>query len=254
MSAAQHKQDHVVIGIDLGTTNSLAAIYGKGGPKVLRDADGKALIPSVVQFRDDDEIAVGRAARDRALELPARTVHSVKRLIGRAGADIDREAGRLPYPVVRGDRDLARVRIDGRDWSPEEISAQILSHVKQRAEQALGKVIEEVVVTVPAYFDDAQRHATKHAAELAGLRCLRIVNEPTAASLAYGIDGSKDGTVLVYDLGGGTFDVSILKIKDGIFSGAGHRRKHPPRWRRLRPVARRTDRGSAAREGHRTSR
>ncbi|MBI5850785.1 MAG: Hsp70 family protein [Planctomycetes bacterium] len=172
----------VVVGIDLGTTYSLAAVMTRHGPRVLRDQDGEALIPSVVAFEPDGTLRVGRAALARALDLPDRTVHSIKRLIGRAGVEIDAEAKRLPYRVRRGARDLARV-----------------------------------VMTVPAYFDDAQRQATKDAATLAGLDCRRIVNEPTAAALAYGIDGSRDGTVLVYDLGGGTFDVSILRIQGGVF-------------------------------------
>ncbi len=210
----------VVLGIDLGTTNSLAAVQGRSGPVVIRDSSGEALIPSVVSFAEpgtDATPLVGSAARARVLEAPSRTIHSIKRLIGRSGDDVAEEASRLPYPVVQGERGLARVRIDDHDWTPEELSALILGHVRDRAAAALSQPIEDVVITVPAYFDDAQRQATRHAAELAGLKCLRIVNEPTAASLAYGIDGSKDGTVLVYDLGGGTFDVSILRIQDGTF-------------------------------------
>ena len=215
---AEETRPQVVLGIDLGTTNSLAAVVGRSGPHVLRDAGGEALIPSVVSFPGDGPALVGRAAREHILELPDRTVHSIKRLIGRAGTEVDEEAARLPYPVVRGERDLARVRIDGHDYSPEEISSMILAHVRDTAAAALGEAdVRRAVITVPAYFDDAQRQATRHAAEMAGLECLRIINEPTAASLAYGIDGSRDGTVLVYDLGGGTFDVSILKIKDGVF-------------------------------------
>ncbi|HLU38475.1 MAG TPA: Fe-S protein assembly chaperone HscA [Planctomycetota bacterium] len=206
----------LVIGIDLGTTNSVAAITGRQGPIVLRDADGEALVPSVVCFAEG-EVRVGRAARALALRHPEQTVHSVKRLIGRAGAELDEEVARLPYRVVRGERDLPRIAVGGRLWSPEEVSALVLREVKRVAEAALGQPVEAAVVTVPAYFDDAQRQATKDAVALAGLQCLRIVNEPTAASLAFGIDGSKDGTVLVYDLGGGTFDVSILRIDDGVF-------------------------------------
>ncbi|MBK8976768.1 MAG: Fe-S protein assembly chaperone HscA [Planctomycetes bacterium] len=207
----------VVLGIDLGTTNSLAAIVGRKGARVLRAADGAALVPSVVSFDNDGSLVVGSAAKARALDAPDRTVYSVKRLIGRSGAELRDEARRLAYPVVEGERGLARIRIDDRDWSPEEISARILMHVRDIAAGALGREVSDVVVTVPAYFDDAQRQATRHAAELAGLNCLRIVNEPTAASLAFGIDGTRDGTVLVYDLGGGTFDVSILRIADGVF-------------------------------------
>ena len=208
--------DRVVLGIDLGTTNSLAGIMGRKGPLVLRDADGEALVPSVVCFLDD-QILVGRAAKELALQHPEQTVHSIKRLIGRAGDELDADIARLPYKVVRGERGLPRVPLLGKAWSPEAISALILQKVKAVAEAALGRSVRQAVVTVPAYFDDAQRQATKDAAALAGLECLRIVNEPTAASLAFGIDGSKDGTVLVYDLGGGTFDVSILAIRNGVF-------------------------------------
>lgn len=207
----------VVIGIDLGTTNSTAAVMTAKGPVVLRDQDGSALLPSVVTFLEGGGTLVGREARAMILDNPERTVFSIKRLIGRAGPEVAEESERLPYPVVQGDRGLARVRLDGRDHSPEEISALILRKVHEIAEQALSESITGAVITVPAYFDDAQRQATKDAAELAGLQCLRIVNEPTAASLAYGIGGDRDGTVLVYDLGGGTFDVSVLQIRDGVF-------------------------------------
>ncbi|MDA0374813.1 MAG: Fe-S protein assembly chaperone HscA [Planctomycetota bacterium] len=211
--------NRIVVGIDLGTTNSLAAVVTRHGPRVLRAADGEALLPSVIAFPEDGSTpVVGAEAKARALDLPTRTIHSVKRLLGRSRADVEAEASRLPYPVVpEPERGLARIPIDGRDWSPEELSARVLGAVRARAEAALGMAVEEAVITVPAYFDDAQRQATRHAAELAGLRCLRIVNEPTAASLAYGIDGSHDGTVVVYDLGGGTFDVSVLEIRDGVF-------------------------------------
>ncbi len=215
-SARQPADDDIVVGIDLGTTNSLAAVMGRKGPIVLRDADGEALVPSVVCFTEDQTL-VGRAAQALALSHPDRTVHSIKRLIGRAGAELDAELARLPYVVERGERGLPRVRIGARRLSPEEISADVLRAVKGLAEAALARPVRKAVVTVPAYFDDAQRLATKDAAALAGLECLRIVNEPTAASLAFGIDGSKDGVVLVYDLGGGTFDVSILRVEGGVF-------------------------------------
>ncbi|MEO0478868.1 MAG: molecular chaperone DnaK [Planctomycetota bacterium] len=215
--SSESPSPRLVLGIDLGTTNSVAAVVGKKGPRVLPGPDGDPLIPSVVSFREDGTMLVGRAAKDRVLEAPERTIHSSKRLLGRSGAELDEARKTLPYPVEAGPRGLARVRIDDRQISPEEVAAQILKDVKHNASQALGADVSDVVVTVPAYFDDAQRQATKDAAELAGLNCLRVVNEPTAASLAYGIDGSKDGTILVYDLGGGTFDVSILKIDDGVF-------------------------------------
>ncbi|MGE0145239.1 MAG: Fe-S protein assembly chaperone HscA [Planctomycetota bacterium] len=207
----------LVVGIDLGTTNSLVAVVGKRGAHVLRDRDGTALIPSIVAWPTDAEPVVGEAAGALALDLPDRTVHSVKRLIGRAGDEVTREAANLPYRVELGERGLARVRIGSQSFAPEQISALILREVRARAESALGERVDAAVVTVPAYFDDAQRQATKDAATLAGLDCLRIVNEPTAAALAYGIDGTRDGTVLVYDLGGGTFDVSILRVADGVF-------------------------------------
>ncbi|MEZ5963750.1 MAG: Fe-S protein assembly chaperone HscA [Planctomycetota bacterium] len=206
----------VVLGIDLGTTNSLAAVMGRKGPIVLRDADGDAMIPSVVSFADG-RVVVGRAAKALALLHPDLTVHSVKRLIGRAGPELDDEIARLPYRVVRGERGLPRVVVGDASYSPEELSALVLGKVRAVAEAALGQPVHRAVVTVPAYFDDAQRLATKDAAALAGLECLRIVNEPTAASLAFGVDGGKDGLVLVYDLGGGTFDVSVLRIQDGVF-------------------------------------
>ena len=208
----------LVLGIDLGTTHSLAAVKTGKGARVIRDRDGHALIPSVVHYpRGGDKPLVGRDAKAHLLTAPDRTIYSVKRLIGRADDDIDTETDRLPYSVVRGERGLARIRIDGTDRAPEQLSAEILAEVRRVAEAALSETVHGAVITVPAYFDDGQRQATRDAAELAGVKCLRIINEPTAASLAYGIDGSRDGTVLVYDLGGGTFDVSILKIHDGVF-------------------------------------
>jgi molecular chaperone DnaK len=207
----------LVLGIDLGTTNSLAAVRAGKGARVLRDRDGEPLVPSVVCFHPDGRTIVGRDAKALRLDFPERTVFSIKRLIGRSAAEVQQEATRLPYRVVAAERGLPRVQIGDQPWTPEAISALILQQVKATAEQALGQPVREAVVTVPAWFDDAQRQATKDAAQLAGLECLRILNEPTAAALAYGIDGSKDGTALVYDLGGGTFDVSILRIDDGVF-------------------------------------
>jgi molecular chaperone DnaK (HSP70) len=210
-------QPRLVLGIDLGTTNSLAAVRTGDRVHVLRGGDGEPLIPSVVCCHPDGRIVVGRAAQALRLEFPDRTVYSVKRLIGRSFAEAERMAARLPYRVVAGERGLPRIAVGDARYSPEEISARVLATVRATAEQALGRPVEEAVVTVPAWFDDAQRQATKHAASLAGLQCLRILNEPTAAALAYGIDGQRDGTVLVYDLGGGTFDVSLLRIEDGVF-------------------------------------
>jgi molecular chaperone DnaK len=215
MSADATKR--LVIGIDLGTTNSLAAIRAGKGARVLRDRDGEPLIPSVVCFHPDGRTIVGRAAKDLRLQHPERTVFSSKRLIGRAGPEVDQEAELLPYRVRQGERGLARIEIGDRDYAPEQVAALVLREVKATAEQALGQRVDAAVITVPAWFDDNQRQATRDAAQLAGIECLRIVNEPTAASLAYGIDGSKDGVALVYDLGGGTFDVSVLRIEDGVF-------------------------------------
>ncbi|MCB9898776.1 MAG: molecular chaperone DnaK [Planctomycetes bacterium] len=211
----------IVIGIDLGTTNSLAAVVGKEGPRILHDADGRALIPSVVSFLDGGARVVGSKARAMSVTNPRRTIHSVKRLMGRGLSDVAAELPRLAYEVTTdGATDLARVSVDGRLYTPQEISAMVLTEVKQVAEAALGRTVEKAVITVPAYFDDAQRQATRDAARIAGLTALRIVNEPTAAALAYGLDTSREGTVVVYDLGGGTFDVSVLKITQGVYKVA----------------------------------
>jgi molecular chaperone DnaK len=226
-----------ILGIDLGTTNSLAAVYGllpddatKHGPRVVCDPQGRAIIPSSVAILPDASVIVGEDAKALALQHPERVVHSVKRLIGRSLTEVRVEASRLPYQVVEGPGGQARVRIrldgqDGRpsfkDYSPEEISGMVLQEVRRRAIASLGEAEDgkpqKVVITVPAYFDEAQRQATKRAAELAGLDTLRLVNEPTAASLAYGLGEEHDARILVYDLGGGTFDVSVLRLLDGVF-------------------------------------
>ncbi len=213
---------NIILGIDLGTTNSLWAV--SGGPS---GAQVSELVPSVVAILPNGTFLVGEDAKDLAWQHPERVVHSVKRLIGRSTSELRLEASRLPYQVVEGQASQARIRIplDGKegrgpwhDYSPEEVSAMILGDIKRRAERALGiEQINEAVITVPAYFDEAQRQATKRASELAHFTNVRLVNEPTAAAMAYGIDGGKDGTVLVYDLGGGTFDVSVLKIMKGVF-------------------------------------
>jgi Fe-S protein assembly chaperone HscA len=216
-TTADSTAGQLILGIDLGTTNSLCAVMTPSGPRVLTDAQGRKLLPSVVTFLPDGNELVGHEARALALIHPERTVASIKRLMGRSGAEVDAEAERLAYAVVHGERGLARVRIGERLYAPEEISARILGKIKAIAENALGRSVSDAVITVPAYFDNAQRHATKDAARLAGLNAVRIVNEPTAASLAYGIDPGRDGTVVVYDLGGGTFDVSILRIESGVF-------------------------------------
>jgi molecular chaperone DnaK len=216
---APHASQDIVIGIDLGTTNSLAAIVGKDGPRILHRSDGEGLIPSVVSFFDDGSHIVGSAARLRAVTHPRHTVHSVKRLMGQDIHEVqEHEAGRLGYQVVASEESqLARIAIGDKLYTPQEISAMILGEVRRTAEQSLGKAVTSAVITVPAYFDDAQRQATRDAAKIAGLRALRIVNEPTAAALAYGLDTNREGTVVVYDLGGGTFDVSVLKITQGVY-------------------------------------
>jgi molecular chaperone DnaK len=205
-----------VIGIDLGTTFSLAAYMDKGKPVVVRDAGGIALVPSVISFHDDGSVLVGSAARDRCLSDPDHTVYSVKRLMGRTLADLEKELPLIPYQVVEREaepgRKVLHVRIGGHEHTPEELSALILTEVRRRAGNPT-----RAVITVPAYFDDSQRQATRDAGRIAGLDVLRIVNEPTAAALAYGLDRQRTGTVAVYDLGGGTFDCSILSIKDGVF-------------------------------------
>jgi len=205
-----------ILGIDLGTTNSLGAYMTEGGPVVLRDADGSALVPSVISFRPDGVI-VGAEARAHALENPLGTIHSVKRLMGKGLADLTEDLRFLPYPLVEGPHETVRVKVGAAEMAPQELSAIILREIKARAEAAIGQEITEAVITVPAYFDDAQRQATRDAGRIAGLDVRRIVNEPTAAALAYGLGRNKNQTIAVYDLGGGTFDVSILRVSDGVF-------------------------------------
>ncbi|MEM8757303.1 MAG: Hsp70 family protein [Planctomycetota bacterium] len=205
-----------IVGIDLGTTNSLVALCDERGPRILSPADTDAILPSVVRYNADGSLTIGVGARDQAVAHPERTITSVKRLMGRSLADAGSEAALLPYEVIEGDNATARVRLPGgRVLSPQEVSADILRALKQRACEALGTEVSRAVVTVPAYFDDAQRQATRDAGRLAGLEVVRIVNEPTAAALAYGLGATttdEPRTVAVYDLGGGTFDISILQI------------------------------------------
>ena len=214
----QTNEPQLIVGIDLGTTNSLVAISDHQGPRVL-GSDQDQVMPSVVRVERDGSFVVGREAADRIVEMPERTINSVKRLMGRSLQDAQADIGYLGYEVVEGEHATARVRVETdageRILSPQEISAVILRELKQRAEAALGQSVEHAVVTVPAYFDDAQRQATRDAGRLAGLEVVRIVNEPTAAALAYGIGTRDDGelqTIAVYDLGGGTFDISILRL------------------------------------------
>ena len=208
-----------VIGIDLGTTNSCVAIMESGDPTVLANSEGSRTTPSVVAFTDSGERLVGQIARRQAITNPENTIFAVKRLIGRRSDDpmVEKAAKVLPYKVVRNENGDAWVEIRGKQYSPAEISAFILQKMKQTAEDYLGEKVTEAVITVPAYFNDSQRQATKDAGRIAGLNVLRIINEPTAASLAYGLDKKKDEKIAVFDLGGGTFDISILELGDGVF-------------------------------------
>ncbi len=208
-----------VIGIDLGTTNSCVAIMEGGDPNVIANSEGSRTTPSVVAFSDSGERLVGQIARRQAITNPENTISAVKRLIGRRYDDplVQKAMKVLPYKVVRADNGDAWVEIRGKRYSPAEISAFILQKMKQTAEDYLGEKVTEAVITVPAYFNDSQRQATKDAGRIAGLNVLRIINEPTAASLAYGLDKKKDEKIAVFDLGGGTFDISILELGDGVF-------------------------------------
>jgi molecular chaperone DnaK len=208
-----------VIGIDLGTTNSCVAIMSGGDPVVIANAEGARTTPSVVAITDKNERLVGQIAKRQAITNPENTIFSVKRLMGRKfrTKEVQEAMKRLPYKVVEADNGDAHVELRGKRYSPPEISAMILQKMRQTAEDYLGEKVTEAVVTVPAYFDDSQRQATKDAGQIAGLNVLRIINEPTAASLAYGLDKKKDERIAVYDLGGGTFDVSVLEIGEGVF-------------------------------------
>lgn len=205
------------IGIDLGTTNTVVAVAENAKPEVIRGEDGAALIPSVVAYAPDGAVEVGEAARRRLIDAPETVVGSIKRLMGRGAADLKSLSGSLPYDIVPGGEGMVRLSVSGRQLSPVEISADILRAAKARAELSLGHEVKRAVVTVPAYFDDAARTATRDAARLAGLDVLRLVNEPTAAALAYGLDKSVEGLYAVYDLGGGTFDISLLRLEKGVF-------------------------------------
>jgi len=205
-----------IVGIDLGTTNSLVAYVDAGGvPRVIPDAEGRKLLPSIVAYTPNG-IVVGEAARRQLARNPARTVYSVKRFMGRGWEDVREEARHVPFEIMPS-AEVVTIRAGDREVTPPEVSAQILRALKLQAEARLGEVVERAVITVPAYFNDAQRQATKDAGRIAGLDVLRIVNEPTAASLAYGLQRLAQGVIAVYDLGGGTFDISILRVKDGVF-------------------------------------
>ncbi|HEU4643579.1 MAG TPA: molecular chaperone DnaK [Gemmatimonadaceae bacterium] len=203
-----------VIGIDLGTTNSVVAVMEGGDPVVIPNAEGGRVTPSVVGFTKDGERLVGQVAKRQAVTNPQNTVFSIKRFMGRKMSEVTEEIKRVPYKVVAGQNDLAVVEIQGKRYTPPEISAMILQKMKQTAEDYLGHKVEKAVVTVPAYFNDSQRQATKDAGRIAGLDVLRIINEPTAAALAYGLDKKKDEKVAVFDLGGGTYDISVLELYD----------------------------------------
>ncbi len=214
-SALPH-QHKLAAGIDLGTTNSLVATVRSGQADTLPDAEGRHLLPSVVRYLDD-RIIVGHQARAAAVEDPLNTIASAKRLIGRGVKDVKSLGQRLPYEFVEGESHMPRIRTRAGDVSPVEVSAEVLKVLAQRAQASLGGELNGVVITVPAYFDDAQRQATKDAAKLAGLHVLRLLNEPTAAAVAYGLDKKSDGVHAIYDLGGGTFDISILRLRKGVF-------------------------------------
>jgi molecular chaperone DnaK len=207
-----------IIGIDLGTTNSCVAVMEGNKPVVIPNSEGKMTTPSIVAFMDNGERKVGDPAKRQAITNPTRTIFSIKRFMGETYNQVSDEIARVPYKVARGDNNTPRVDIDGRLYSPQEISAMTLQKMKKTAEDYLGQEVTEAVITVPAYFNDSQRQATKEAGEIAGLKVARIINEPTAAALAYGLDKSnKDMKIAVFDLGGGTFDISILELGDGVF-------------------------------------
>ena len=207
-----------ILGIDLGTTNSAMAVFEGGNPTIIVNAEGDRTTPSVVGFRSDGDRVVGKAAKNQAVTNPKNTVFSIKRFIGRKYSEVSSEIKTVPYAVQEGQGGRAVAEIDGKDYTPEQISAMILQKMKTDAEKYLGETVTDAVITVPAYFNDAQRQATKDAGKIAGLNVKRIVNEPTAAALAYGFDkGGTDQRILVFDLGGGTFDVSILDLADGVF-------------------------------------
>src|SRR6202142_886779 len=210
-----------VIGIDLGTTNSCMAVMEGGEPALLENSEGRRVTPSVVAFTKTGERVVGDAAKRQAVTNSRNTIYSIKRFMGRKFTEVEEERKRVPYKVVSGPNGDAYVEVEvegkPKQFSPAEISAMILAKLKADAEMRLGEKISQAVITVPAYFNDSQRQATKDAGRIAGLEVLRIINEPTAASLAYGLDKKKDEQIAVYDLGGGTFDISILELGDGVF-------------------------------------
>ncbi|MCL4211547.1 MAG: Hsp70 family protein, partial [Phycisphaerales bacterium] len=206
-----------IIGIDLGTTNSVVAVMEGTQPKVLINSTGNRTTPSVVGFTEKGERLVGQTAKHQQVTNPKNTIFSIKRFMGRRHKEVESEEKNVPYEIVGGPDELVKVRIRGKDYTPPEISAMILQELKKTAEDYLGEKVDRAVITVPAYFNDSQRQATKDAGEIAGLKVERIINEPTAAALAYGLEKKKNAKIAVFDLGGGTFDISILDIGDGVF-------------------------------------
>jgi molecular chaperone DnaK (HSP70) len=206
-----------IIGIDLGTTNSVVAVMEGGEAKVIPNQDGNRLTPSIVAFTDKGDILVGDPAKRQAITNPTRTIYSIKRFMGRRHNEVASEEKLVPYKVVGGPNDYVKVQVGDKTLTPPEISAHVLRKLKEAAENYLGHTVNKAVITVPAYFNDAQRQATKDAGQIAGLEVSRIINEPTAAALAYGLDKKKEEKIVVFDLGGGTFDVSILDVGDGVF-------------------------------------
>ena len=208
-----------VIGIDLGTTNSCVAVMEGKNAQVIENSEGTRTTPSMVAFSSEGETLVGQPAKRQAVTNPSNTLYAIKRLIGRNFQDekVQKELKTAPYNIIKADNNDAWVEANGKKYAPSQISAYVLQKMKETAEKHIGAKVDKAVITVPAYFNDAQRQATKDAGKIAGLEVLRIINEPTAAALAYGLDKKKTGTIAVYDLGGGTFDVSILEIGDGVF-------------------------------------
>ena len=206
-----------IIGIDLGTTNSCVSVMVGGEPVVIQNAEGMRTTPSMIGFLKTGERVVGQPAKRQAVTNPDKTIYSIKRFMGRMFNEVNNEIEQVPYKVVKGKNNTAAVKIDDKEYTPQELSAMILQKMKQTAEDYLGEKVVEAVITVPAYFNDSQRKATKEAGEIAGLTVRRIINEPTAASLAYGLDKNKDEKIAVFDLGGGTFDISILELGEGVF-------------------------------------
>jgi Fe-S protein assembly chaperone HscA len=218
LSMSGRPKSRRVVGIDLGTTNSIVAYTDEGGPQVIRDEAGNALVPSIVYYdQHERRLLVGEEARRRLVTEPRKAIYSVKRFMGKGSADVQEDLSLVPFQIAAGSEQVIRFQMGDRTFTPPEISAFILRELKERASRFFGEEVTQAVITVPAYFNDAQRQATKDAGHLAGLDVLRIVNEPTAASLAYGIDRRGEGLIAVYDLGGGTFDISILRLREGIF-------------------------------------